>query len=225
MNAVDTDVPHLAPGAPPILTVHAFATPNSVKVPILLEELGLAYRLVAVNIRKGAQKAPGYLALNPNAKVPLLIDGDLVLPESGAILIHLAEKSGRLLPTEPAARARTFEWLFVQLSGTGSAFGQSGYWQKLAPDRNEAAIARYQAEADRLADLIDAHLTTHTWFAGEDYTIADIAHFGWFWRREFAGVSFGNRPGLARWYARMEARPAVQRGVAATLALAETKPA
>jgi GST-like protein len=205
-----------------MLSVYAFSTPNSVKVSIALEELGLAYELRSVNIRKGEQKTPDYLALNPNAKVPLLIDGDLALPESGAILVHLAEKAGRLLPTDPAARARTFEWLFVQLSGTGPAFGQSGYWQKLASDRNGPAIARYQAEADRLTGLIDAHLATNQWFAGTEYTIADIAHFGWFWRREFAGVSFENRANLARWYAAMEARPAVQRGIAATVALAET---
>jgi GSH-dependent disulfide-bond oxidoreductase len=205
-----------------MLTVYAFSTPNSVKVPIALEELGLPYDLRPVNIRKGAQKSPDYLVLNANAKVPLLIDGDLVLPESGAILVHLAEKTGRLLPTDPVARARTFEWLFVQLSGTGPAFGQSGYWQKLASDRNEPAIARYQGESDRLSDLIDAHLLTNQWFAGDDYTIADIAHFGWFWRREFAGVSFENRPNLARWYAAMEARPAVRRGIAATLSLVET---
>lgn len=208
-----------------MLTLYAFATPNSVKIPIALEELGLAYDLRPVNVKAGDQKAPGYLALNPNGKVPLLVDGDLILPESGAILVHLAEKTGRLLPTDPAARARTFEWLFVQLSGTGPAFGQSGYWQKLASERNEPAIARYQAEADRLADLIDAHLARNEWFAGADYTIADIAHFGWFWRREFAGVSFDSRPNLARWYAAMEARPGVQRGVAATLALANPKAA
>lgn len=203
-----------------MLTVHAFATPNSVKIPIALEEMGLPYRLVPVNIRAGGQKAPEYLALNPNGKVPLLIDGDLVLPESGAILVHLAEKTGKLLPIDPLARARTFEWLFVQLSGTGPAFGQSGYWQKLAPEPNPAALARYQAEADRLADLIDAHLAPNEWFAGADYTIADIAHFGWFWRRAFAGIDFDNRPNLARWYGAMEARPAVQRGIAATTALA-----
>lgn len=208
-----------------MLTVYAFSTPNSVKVPIALEELGLTYDLRAVNIRKGEQKAPGYLALNANGKVPLLVDGDLVLPESGAILVHLAEKTGRLLPDDPVARARTFEWLFVQLSGTGPAFGQSGYWQKLAQDRNDAAIARYQAEAERLTDVIDTHLANHEWFAGTDYTIADIAHFGWFWRREFAGISFDTRPHLARWYSAMAARPAVQRGIAATIALAETQAA
>jgi GSH-dependent disulfide-bond oxidoreductase len=203
-----------------MLTVYAFATPNSVKVPVALEELGLPYDLRPVNVKQGQQKAPDYLALNPNGKVPLLVDGDLILPESGAILVHLAEKTGRLLPTDPVARARSFEWLFVQLSGTGPAFGQSGYWQKLAAERNTPAIARYQAEADRLADLIDAHLARNEWFAGQDFTIADIAHFGWFWRRDFAGISFDARPNLARWYSAIEARPAVQRGVAATLALA-----
>jgi GST-like protein len=204
-----------------MLTVFAFSTPNSVKIPIALEELGLPYDLRAVNIRKGEQKLPAHLALNANGKVPVLVDGDLVLPESGAILVHLAEKAGRLLPTEAVARARTFEWLFVQVSGTGPAFGQAGYWQSPTTDRNDAAIARYRAEADRLADMIDAHLSRSEWFAGSDYTIADIAHFGWFWRRAFAGVSFDGRPALARWYAAMEARPAVQRGVAATVALAE----
>jgi GSH-dependent disulfide-bond oxidoreductase len=202
-----------------MLTVYAFATPNSVKIPIALEELGLAYDLRPVNIRKGEQREAGYLALNPNGKVPLLVDGDLILPETGAILVHLAEKAGRLLPVDPVARARTFEWLFVQLSGTGPAFGQSGFWQKLAAERNDAAIMRYQSEANRLADLIEAHLSRNAWFAGAEYTIADIAHFGWFWRREFAGVTFEDRPNLARWYAAMEARPAVQRGIAATTAL------
>lgn len=109
-------------------------------------------------------------------------------------------------------RARTFEWIFVQLSGTGPAFGQSGYWQKLASERNHPAIARYLAEADRLAHLIDAHLATHIWLPGKDYTIADIEHFSWLWRRDFAGVTFENRP-------------AAQRGIAATTALVETQAA
>ena len=204
-----------------MLTVYAFATPNSVKVPIALEELGLPYELKAVNVRKGEQRAPEYLRLNPNGKVPLLVDGGFVLAESGAILVHLADTTGRLLPMSPVARAKAMEWLFVQVSGTGAAFGQAGYWQRLAPERVEPAIARYHGEANRLADLIDGHLGENEWFAGADYTIADIAHFGWFWRREFAGVTFDARPHLARWFAAMEARPAVQRGVAATMRLAD----
>ncbi len=203
-----------------MITVYAFSTPNSVKIPVMLEELGVPYDLRPVNIRAGEQKAPAYLELNPNGKVPLLVDGDLVIAESGAILIHLAEKHGRFLATDPAIRARTFEWLMVQMSGTGPAFGQSGYWQKLATDRNEGAIGRYQGEANRLADLIDAYLGRHQWFAGDQYSIADIAHFGWFWRREFAGVALDARRNLARWFAEVEQRPAVQRGVQRTSALA-----
>ena len=203
-----------------MIRVHAYATPNSVKIPIALEELGEPYELVAVNVRAGEQRAPAHLALSPNGKVPVLEDGDLVLPESGAILIHLAETRGALIAPGPAGRARTFEWLMVQVSGTGPAFGQSGYWQRLAPEPNPAAIARYQGEADRLADLIDAHLADHEWLAGEAYTIADIAHYGWFWRRAFAGVALDGRPHVARWLDAVEARPATQAGVARTLALA-----
>jgi GSH-dependent disulfide-bond oxidoreductase len=203
-----------------MITVYAFSTPNSVKIPVMLEELEVPYDLRSVNIRAGEQKAPAYLKLNPNGKVPLLVDGDLVIAESGAILIHLAEKHGQFLTTDPAIRARTFEWLMVQMSGTGPAFGQSGYWQKLASERNEGAIGRYQGEANRLADLIDAHLSRHQWFAGDQYSIADIAHFGWFWRREFAGVTLDTRRNLARWFAEVEQRPAVRRGIQRTMALA-----
>ena len=198
-----------------MLTLYAFATPNSVKIPIALEEIGFEYEIRPVNVKKGEQKIDKYLSLNPNGKVPLLVDGDLILPESGAILVHLAEKSGQLLPSDPTARARTFEWLFFQLSASGPAFGQAGYWQKLAPTPNEAAVNRYAGEAERVADLMDAHLSRNTWFAGDTYTIADIAHFGWTWRRAFAGISFDNRPHLGRWHGAMEARPAVQRGIAA----------
>lgn len=208
-----------------MLTVYAFSTPNSIKVPLMLEELGLDYDLRGVNIRAGEQKSPSYLALNPNGKVPLLVDGALKIAESGAILIHLAETHGKFLPVEAAARAKAFEWLMVQMSGTGPAFGQSGYWQKLASDRNEPAIARYHSEAQRLADLIDEHLAQNMWFAGHDYSIADMAHFGWFWRREFAGIDFDARPNLARWYAMMENRVAVQRAIARTTALAQPKAA
>lgn len=208
-----------------MLDVYAFATPNSVKVPIALEELGLSYRLHPVNIREGAQRSPDFLRINPNGKVPVLVDGPLVVTESAAILIYLAEQTGRLLPNHLVARTRAFEWLMVQMSGTGPAFGQSGYWQKLAKEPNPAAIERYQGEADRLADLIDGHLGRNTWFAGDEYSIADIAHFGWFWRRDFAGVRFDGRPNLARWYETMAQRPAVQRGIAATTDLATPKAA
>ena len=201
-----------------MLTVHAFATPNSVKVPVALEELGLPYDLRPVNVRKGEQKAPDFLKINPNGKVPVLVDGDFVLTDSGAILIHLAEKTGRLLPADARARARAMEWLMVQMSGTGPAFGQSGYWQTLAPEPNPAAIDRYRSEAERLADLIDAHLSRNRWFAGRDYTIADIAIWPWvrtlkvgYKAEEELGLA--DYPNVARWFDACSTRPASLKAV------------
>lgn len=202
-----------------MIEVYAFATPNSVKVPIALEELGLDYALHGVNIRQGAQKAPAFLALNPNAKVPVLVDGDLVLSESAAILVHLAEKTGRLLPADGQGRARVFEQLFFHASGLGPAFGQSGFFQRFAAQPQPIAIERFSTEAKRTVGLLDGKLAAHRFVAGDAYTIADIAHFGWLWRREFAGVDLTDAPNVARWYAEVEARPAVQRAIARLNAL------
>jgi glutathione S-transferase len=208
-----------------MIEVYAFATPNSVKVPIALEELDLPYGLTGVNIRQGAQKAPEYLALNRNGKVPVLVDpdgpdGPLVLTESAAILVHLAEKTGRLLPHDPKGRARVFEQLFFHASGLGVAFGNAGYFRKLAPEPVPLAIDRFGNEALRLLGVLDADLAERRFVAGEDFSIADIAHFGWLWRREFAGVSLDAFPNVQRWYDAVAARPAVQRGIARTTALA-----
>jgi glutathione S-transferase len=209
-----------------MIDVHAFATPNSVKVPIALEELGLDYRLHPVNIRQGAQKAPDFVALNGNAKVPVIVDhdvpgGPLVLSESAAILVHLAEKAGRLLPRDPVGRARVFEQLFFHASGLGVAFGNAGYFRKLAPEPIPLAIDRFGNEALRILGVLDARLASQRFTAGDDFSIADIAHFGWLWRREFAEVSLEGVPHVQRWYDEVSARPAVQRGVARTLALAQ----
>ena len=207
-----------------MLDVYAFATPNSVKVPIALEELGLAYKLHAINIRKGEQKAPEFLARNPNGKVPVLVDsealgGPLVLTESAAILIYLAEKAGTLLPAAGAARARVFEQLFFHGTGVGPALGNAGYFQKMAPEPLPHAIDRFKTEARRVLGVLDKTLATSTFVAGESLSIADIAHFGWLWRREFAGIDFNDTPHLARWFGMLEARPAFQRGVASVNAL------
>jgi GSH-dependent disulfide-bond oxidoreductase len=193
------------------IQVYAFSTPNSVKVPIALEELRLPYELKSVNVRKKA----GFLSLNPNGKVPVLIDpkgtarGPLVLSESAAILIYLAEKTGRLLPASGESRARVFEQLFFHASGLGPAFGQSGYFQKQAPERVPLAITRFSTEAARVARLLDQVLARSKFSAGQEFTIADIAHFGWLWRREFAGVSLTELPNLQRWYDQVLARQAV----------------
>ncbi len=198
--------------------VYAFATPNSIKVPIALEELGLDYMLHSINVRTGEQKAPEFVALNPNAKVPVLVDPDgadgrLVLTESAAILIYLAEKSGKLLPAAGEDRARVFEQLFFHASGLGPAFGQSGFFQRQASEPQPLAIQRFSTEAKRTLALLDGALAERRFVAGDTFTIADIAHFGWLWRREFAGVDFGESAHVARWYAEIETRRAVQRAI------------
>lgn len=208
-----------------MLKVYAFSTPNSVRVPIALEELGLGYAIEAVNVRKGEQKRPEHLALNPNGKVPVLVDPDgpggepLTLTESGAILVYLAEKTGRLLPADGVGRARVFEQMLFHLTGVGPALGQLGFFKRQASEQIPIAIARFQAEAERVLAVLDGVLAQRPFVAGDEFTIADIVHFGWLWRREFAGIDFAATPNIARWYAAIEARPAVRRGVERVVAL------
>lgn len=201
-----------------MLAIYAFATPNSIKVPIALEELELPYSLHSVNVRKGEQKAPDFLALNPNGKVPVLVDTDaagarLVLTESAAILIHLAEKTGKLLPATGEGRARVFEQLFFHASGLGPAFGQAGFFQRQAAEPQPLAIQRFSAEAERTLGVLDGILARHPFAAGDKLTIADIAHFGWLWRREFVGVGLDSAPHVARWFETLSTRPAFRRAI------------
>ncbi|RBP13789.1 glutathione S-transferase/GST-like protein [Roseiarcus fermentans] len=202
-----------------MIDLYAFATPNSVKVPVMLEEVGAAYRLIKVNIRAGEQKTPEFLALNPNGKVPVIVDpqgphgAPVTITESAAILIYLGEKFGRLIPADPVGRIRMFEWMFFHASGLGPAFGQSGYFQKLAPTPAPLAIERFSTEARRTLAVLDRRLRDAEYLAGE-YSVADIVNFGWIWRREFAGVDFSETPNVARWYASLEQRPAVSRAIA-----------
>ncbi|MGL4314104.1 MAG: glutathione S-transferase family protein [Sphingomonas sp.] len=204
-----------------MIKIYAFSTPNSVKVPIALEEMGLDYTLEPINIRQGAQKSPDFVALNANGKVPVLVDGDLVLTESAAILIYLAEKSGKLLPASGVGRARVFEQLFFHASGLGPAFGNVGFFRKFAPEPIPLAIDRFGNEAQRIIALLDSLLAHQRFVAGDELTIADIAHFGWLWRRQFAEVSIEAAPNVQRYIAELEARPGFQRGIARTTALAE----
>jgi len=209
-----------------MIDIYAFSTPNSVKAPIALEELGLNYALHSVNIRAGGQRTPDFTALNPNAKVPVMVDhgaegGPLTLTESAAILVYLAEKTGRLLPLSGHGRARVFEQLFFHASGLGVAFGNAGYFRRLAPEPVPLAIDRYGDEAQRLIGLLDTLLANQPFVAGDQLSIADIAHFGWLWRREFAGVSIEGAPNVQRYIADLEARPAFQRAIKRTMALAE----
>jgi glutathione S-transferase len=204
-----------------MIDLYAFATPNSVKISILLEELGVEYRYRPINIRAGEQKAAEHIARNPNGKVPVIVDDDgtggrtITVVESAAILIYIAEKHGRFIPADPAARVRCFEWLMFQAAGLGPMFGQSGYFLKLAPGKVPAAIDRFHAEAKRNMRVLDGRLSEAEWLAGETYSIADIATFGWIWRRAFAGVDFSEAPNVERWFAEMSIRPAVTRAIAA----------
>jgi GSH-dependent disulfide-bond oxidoreductase len=203
-----------------MIDLYAWATPNSVKVPILLEELGLAYSVKRVNVRQGEQKTPEFLNLNPNGKVPVIVDSDgpghqpIVIVESAAILIYLAEKHGKFIPEDQIGRIRCLEWLFFHASSLGPSFGQSGYFQKLAPEKIPAAIERFHNEAIRTLKILDQRLAATKYLAG-DYSIADIANFGWIWRREFAGIDFADTPHVARWYAALEQRPAIKNAIAA----------
>jgi len=202
-----------------MITLYAFATPNNLKVLLGLEEMGLPYALNAVNIRQGEQKTDAFLALNPNGKVPVLVDSDgpegaLTLTESAAILVYLAEKAGTLLPAHGVARQRVFEQLFFHASGISPAFGNAGYFQKLAPEPVPAAIERFHGEAVRLVGLLDQLLSKQAYVAGDALTIADLVHFGWFWRSAFVGIDLSKTPHVHRWYETLVARPAFQAAIA-----------
>lgn len=208
-----------------MIKVYAFSTPNSVRVPIALEEMGLDYEIEAINVRQGEQKRPEYLAINPNGKVPVLIDPDgpegrpFVLSESGAILLYLARKTGQLIPADPFGRARVLEQMFFHLTGIGPAFGQLGFFKRQASEQLPFAIARFQAESERVLGVLDGVLAKSEYVAGDTFTIADITHFGWLWRREFAGVDLTKTPNIARWYETVAARPALSRAVQRVTAL------
>ncbi|MDF3982805.1 glutathione S-transferase N-terminal domain-containing protein [Luteibacter sahnii] len=211
---------------PERLQLYSLNTPNGVKVSILLEELGLPYEAHLVDILKGESKSPAFASLNPNGKIPAIIDPDgpggkpLALAESGAILHYLAEKTGRFIPQDPARRWETIQWLHFQMSGVGPMFGQVGFFHKFAGRdyEDKRPLERYVAESKRLLGILDARLADGPWIMGEDYTIADIATLGWvnnlitfYDARELVG--FDDYPNLAAWLERGMSRPAVQRGL------------
>jgi GST-like protein len=208
-----------------VIDVYAFAMPNSLKIPIALEELGLAYRLIPVNLRNGDQKSADFMAINANAKVPVVVDRNVpgnepvTLSESGAILLYLAEKTGRLLPTAPLLRARVLEELFFHAAGLGPAFTNS-FFQKIAKTPNPETAARALAEAERTLNVFDTRLSGSNYVAGDEFTIADIAHYGWLWRHEAAGVSLGGAPNVKRWFDAVSDRDSVKRAISRTVSLA-----
>ncbi len=211
---------------PERLQLYSLPTPNGVKVSILLEELGLPYEAHRVRFETGDQHSPEFLALNPNNKIPAIIDPDgpgglpLALFESGAILIYLAEKTGRFLPADPAARYETLQWLMFQMGGIGPMFGQVGFFNIYAGRdyEDKRPRDRYVAESRRLLAVLEQRLQGRAWLMGEDYTIADIATFPWvrnLVEHYGAGelVGFKDFPEVARALAAFVARPAVARGI------------
>jgi GST-like protein len=203
-----------------VIDVYTWSTPNGYKAVIMLEETGLDYRLHLVDLGKGEQRRPEYLAINPNGKIPAIVDreasGQKPLPifESGAILLYLAEKSGRFLASDPHQRWAAISWLMFQMGGIGPMLGQAGYFLNRAPDPVPLAVERYVAESERLYGVVDRRLAECEFLAGE-YSIADIASFPWMRAHQRFGLDLADYPNVARWLQAMSARPAVKRALEA----------
>jgi GST-like protein len=200
-----------------MIELYTWGTPNGRKISIMLEEIGMPYNVHPVNLRNNEQKTPEFLAINPNGRIPAIIDTEgpggrpLTIFESGAILIYLAEKSGQLLPREPVRRMEAIEWLMFQMAGVGPMFGQLGWFKRNAPE-NQQGLTRYTDETLRLAGVLDQRLGKAEYLAGE-YSIADIANFTWVAALPFFDISLVTMPHLQRWQQALAARPAVQRGL------------
>jgi GST-like protein len=201
-----------------MLQLYYWPTPNGWKITIFLEETATPYELVPVNIGRGEQFAPDFLAISPNNRMPAIVDPDgpdgqpIALFESGAILIYLAEKTGRFLPQEPRQRYGVLQWLMFQMAGVGPMFGQAGHFMRYAPEKIPYAIERYTNESRRLCGVLDGQLGRHEFIAGA-YSIADMATFPWA-HAIAERLDLMTMPNLARWLAALRARPAVQRGLA-----------
>ena len=203
-----------------MINVYSWPTPNGHKVHIMLEECGLAYRAIAVDIGAGDQFKPDFLAISPNNKIPAIVDADgpdgqpMSLFESGAILLYLAGKTGQFLGNTDREKYQTLQWLMFQMGGLGPMLGQAHHFRIYAPEKISYAIERYTNEAKRLYGVLDRQLSKTAYLAGDHYTIADIAVFPW--TRSFAnqGIDWADYPHAKRWFDEISARPAVQRGVA-----------
>ncbi|UVL39045.1 glutathione S-transferase N-terminal domain-containing protein [Pseudomonas sp. B21-040] len=198
-----------------MIDLYTAATPNGHKVSIVLEELGLPYTVQTLSFDKKEQKSEDFLKINPNGRIPAIVDranGDFAVFESGAILIYLAEMTGKLMPSDPKGRSVVLQWLMFQMGGIGPMQGQANVFFRYFPEKLQGAIDRYQHETRRLYEVLDTRLQTEEFLAGE-YSIADIATFPWVRGYEWSGVSVDGLTALQRWMATMEARPAVQRGL------------
>lgn len=202
-----------------MITLYTWTTPNGRKVSIALEELGLRYEVRPIDITRDEQFAPDFLALNPNHRIPVIVDSDgpdgapITVIESGAILLYLAEKTGRLLPGDARGRCEAIQWMMFQMGSVGPMLGQAHHFLRFAPEVVPYAVTRYSKEATRIYGVLNTRLTGRDWLAGAEYSIADIATFPWIARHDWQGVDLARFPEVQRWYNTIAARPAVVRGM------------
>ncbi len=198
-----------------MIDLYTASTPNGHKASCTLEELGISYEVHAVELSALEQKEPAFLRLNPNGRIPVIVDreeDDLPVFESGAIMIYLAENAGRLLPTDRRARARVISWLMFQMGGIGPMMGQANVFFRYFPEKIQPAIDRYQNESRRLFEVLDACLAESEWLA-DDYSIADIANWCWTRTHSWSGVSIDGLDHVQRWMGALQQRPALLRGI------------
>lgn len=199
-----------------MIELYTAATPNGFKVSIALEELGLPYTLHPINLGAAEQKQPEFLKLNPNGRIPAIVDTDLdnfAIFESGAILLYLAEKTGKLIPSDVKGRSEVIQWLMFQMSGVGPMMGQANVFSRYFPEKIPAAISRYVNESRRLLEVLNTRLEGREYLVGQELSIADIATWPWARIYDWPGISIEGLDHLAAWLQRLEARPAFQKGV------------
>jgi len=198
-----------------VIDLYTAATPNGHKVSIALEELALPYAVHALELGRLEQRRPEFLRISPNGRIPAIVDrdeDDFAVFESGAILVYLAEKTGRLMPSDPKGRSRVMQWLMFQMGGIGPMMGQANVFYRYLPEKIQPAIDRYQGEVRRLFGVLDERLAGHEYLAG-DYSIADIANWAWVRTHKWSGVGLDGLSHLQRWVESLAARPACQRGI------------
>ncbi len=202
-----------------MITLYTWGTPNGRKISIMLEECALPYTVKKINIGAGEQHEPWFVALNPNGKIPVLVDEDgpdgkpITLFESGAILVYLAGKTGKFLPSSDRGKYQALQWLMFQMGGVGPMFGQVHHFLRAAPEPVPYAVQRYTKEAARIYGVLDQRLSDHEYLADE-YSIADIATYPWVSRHDWQQVDLAAYPAVSRWFGKIGSRPAVQRGMA-----------
>jgi len=205
-----------------MIDLYTAPTPNGWKASVTLEELGLPYATHAVDLSKNVQREEWFLRLNPNGRIPVIVDrdaDDLVLFESGAIMIYLAEKTGRLIPESPSGRYAAIQWLMFQMGGVGPMMGQANVFFRYFPEKIPSVISRYQNEGRRLFEVLDRRLSEAEWLAGDAFTIADIANWCWARTYRWSGISRDGLPHLRRWMDAIKERPACRRGVEVPFAM------